>query len=125
MACVRSTKRAYAQTPEGTRKGTVRSREVINACRNRPSKQLPDREIYISNENWRIDNFGYHADFCDLHTASLSEWDIQHHVQKEQERQIWLEKIAKNTIKIDNISEDSLDVDNEDVTEADLFAYPL
>jgi len=102
-----------------------RALAILNACRNRPTKRLPDREVYIPNSEWIVDNYRFNSDFGYLHTVKLCEFDIEYHIQKEKEHQLWVEKMAKKAKKIDKISEDSLVDDNKDVTEEDLFEFPL
>ena len=122
--CVRASKRAYVQTPEGTMKGTVRSHRIINECQNRASKKLKDREMYVDNENWAIDNFRFFVDFSHLHTVSLSELTIEYHLKQAEEHQKWIDTLNKKSKKNNYFSEDSLVDDNEQVIDADLFAYP-
>ena len=102
-----------------------RALAILNACRNRPTKRLPDREIYTDNENWAIDNFRFYADFSYLHTVSLSELTVDYHIKKAEERQKWIDRLHKKSKKINYFSEDLLNVDNEEDTEGENLPYAL
>jgi recombinational DNA repair protein (RecF pathway) len=53
-----------------------RCRKIIDNLKARTQKKSSDREAYLSNDVWRIDNFRYYVNFQDLMNNPLTDWNI-------------------------------------------------